>query len=264
MPAGMLIDTTRCTGCRGCQAACKQWNLLPATETSFNPSLTNPIQKNAYTYNTVEFFEVEDGGKFNFITVHKRCFHCSDPACVSVCPVGALQKFENGPVVWDKTRCFGCRYCQNACPFQIPKFEWDKNWPQIAKCTFCWNRINQPGQQPACAKTCPPKAIQFGERADMLAEAYRRMAANPERYHPYVYGEHEAGGTSVMYISAVPPEKLGFLPVEKEFYPPFTWEFLGRIPLEIAGIAAILAGAWFVRSRQTSGHKEEATADKAE
>lgn len=254
MPKGLLIDTTRCIGCRGCQSACKQWNLLPGWgdaaeeyDTSYNATMTNPLTLNAKTYNIVEFHEVEESGKLSWHFVHKRCFHCSHPACVSVCPVAALTKHPEGPVTWDDDRCIGCRYCQNACPFDIPKFEWEKAWPKIQKCHFCWNRIED-GMQPACAKTCPPRALMFGERADMLAEAYDRMEKNPGKYHPHIYGEHEAGGTSILYLASVAPEKLDFnTDVKDEFYPDYTWEFLSRIPLEIAGIAALMGGVYYFR-----------------
>jgi len=264
MAKGLLIDTTRCQGCRGCQSACKNWWDLPGWtdepdyKTEFSPTMTNPPQLNAHTWNIVEFYEVEDEGKFSWNFVHKRCLHCLEPACVSVCPVGALQKLENGPVVWEEGRCIGCRYCQMACPFDIPKFEWDKAWPKIQKCNFCWDRLEK-GQEPACAKTCPSKAIQFGERSELLAEAYDRIQKNPDKYFGHIYGETEAGGTAVMYMTAVPPEKVGFKTEEivKDFYPPMTWEFLSKISWEIAGIAAILAGTWYFRRMRTKGSQEK-------
>ena len=257
MPKGLLIDTTRCIGCRGCQSACKQWNQLPGWgdahedyKTSFSPTMTNPVELNAKTDNRVEFFEVEEGGKLNWVFVHKRCFHCGNPSCVSVCPVSALEKQSTGAVTWDETRCIGCRYCQNACPFDIPKFEWEEAWPKIQKCTFCWNRIKD-GMEPACAKTCPPDAIMFGERDEMLAEANARMAKFPGKYYNHIYGEHEAGGTSVMYLAAVPLDKLGFnMDVKTDEYPDYTWEFLSRVPIEVAAIAALMGGVYFFRKRR--------------
>ena len=256
MPKGLLIDTVRCMGCRGCQMACKQWNLIPGVETFFTPTMTNPLELNAYNYTHVDFYEVEEGDKLTWNFVFKSCFHCLNPACVSVCPVGALQKFDNGPVVWEEGRCIGCRYCQMACPFDIPKFEWGEAWPKIQKCHMCWNRINK-GLQPACAKACPPDAIEFGERSELLARAHTRIQSNPAKYYNYIYGEREAGGTSLMFLTAVPPEKLGFkTEVGQEHYPLLTSEFLNRIPLEISAIAAILAGAWYIRTRRTKGTEE--------
>ena len=269
MAKGMLIDTTRCTGCRGCQTACKQWNLLPGWgqgseeyNTSFSPTMTNPPERNAYNYNHVEFHEVEEGGKLTWNFIHKRCLHCFDPACVSVCPVGALQKLDNGPVVWDESRCFGCRYCQNACPFDIPKFQWDKAWPKIQKCTFCWNRIKD-GMEPACAKTCPTNCIEFGNRGDMLVEAKRRMEENPGKYYDHIYGEYEGGGTSILYLTAVAPEKLGFITdVETEFYPPYTWEFLGKIPYEVGAIVLLMGGTYLFRKWRVEGKEKSSASAK--
>ncbi|AAW40579.1 MAG: 4Fe-4S dicluster domain-containing protein [Dehalococcoides mccartyi] len=264
MPNGMLIDTTRCTGCRGCQVACKQWNENPAVKTTFSPEVTNPLEQNAFNYNLLECREIEEDGKLNWIFAHKRCLHCYEPACVSVCPVGALHKRPTGAVVWDQDKCFGCRYCQNACPFQIPKFEWDDNWAKITKCTMCWNRVEN-GVEPACAATCPTGAIKFGERADLLAEAYERLANDPDRYYPYVYGEKEAGGTHVLYLSSVEPEKIGFDMHENEFFPSFTREFLGNIPLEISIVASLMVGIWYFRGRriQAQAHDAEHAENKA-
>ena len=265
MLLALLIDTTRCIGCRGCQTTCKQWWELPGWgdapeeyKTSFNPTLTNPTELNSRTYNHIDFREVVDEeGKLSWNFVSKRCFHCLEPACVSVCPVAAMQKFPDGPVAWDGIKCIGCRYCQMACPFDIPKFEWDKNWPKIAKCWFCWDRL-QDGLQPSCAKTCPPSAIEFGIRDSLLAEAHRRIEENPEKYVNHVYGENEAGGTSLLYLAAVPFEKLGFKSeVKQEFYPEYTWEFLSKIPVEIVAIAAAMAGTWYFRKKRLEGNNNK-------
>ncbi|PPD59103.1 4Fe-4S dicluster domain-containing protein [Dehalogenimonas etheniformans] len=259
MAKGLLIDTVKCTGCRGCQTACKQWNLNPAVETKFSPTMTNPLETNAYSFVHVEFYEnSKSNGDLDWTFVSKRCMHCEHPACVSVCPVGALQKLDFGPVVWEEGRCIGCRYCQNACPFDIPKYTWfDENgktdpWPKIAKCTLCWDRqLNKtPSEIPACSKTCPPKAILFGERSDLLAIAKDRIAKSPDKYFNHIYGEEEVGGTQVMFISSQDPHAIGFPDVEKESYPGFTWEFLSRIPYEIAGLGAILVGTYVWRSNR--------------
>ena len=254
MPKALIIDTVRCTGCRGCQAACKQWNLLPAVQTTFSPTHTNPPEKNAFTYVDVEFHEIpKSNGDISWHFISKRCFHCVDPACVSVCPVGALHKLDNGPVPWDESRCIGCRYCQNACPFDVPKFEWDKAYPKIQKCTFCWDR-QKDGLEPACAKTCPPNAIEFGEREELLSVARSRINTNPAKYVNNVYGEQEAGGTSLFFISGATPEDLELnTNVEEEPYPDFTWEFLSKIPVEIGAVAALMGGAWYFRKKRLEG-----------
>jgi ferredoxin len=123
--------------------------------------------------------------------------------------LGALKKREFGVVTYDVGKCIGCRYCQMACPFNVPKFEWAKAAPRIVKCELCKERLAE-GRQPACTEVCPRQAVIFGRRADLLAEAHRRLQARPGVYVPKVYGETDAGGTQVLYVSHVPFEKLGF------------------------------------------------------
>ena len=135
--------------------------------------------------------------------------HCLDPACESVCPVGALVKLPEGPVVYDDGKCIGCRYCMMACPFQVPKFEWESAVPLVRKCNFCADR-QAAGLAPSCATTCPTGTLLFGERADLLKEAHRRIGAHPEKYYPQVYGEKIVGGTSVLYLTPVSFKELGW------------------------------------------------------
>ena len=262
MPVGMLIDTTKCIGCRGCQAACKRWNMLPTRESKIAHSgdMTNPKTLNANNYNVLHFYELEEDDKLSWHFVHKRCFHCYAPACASVCPVAALHKLANGCVVWDEAQCFACRYCQNACPFQIPKFQFDSNWGKIEKCHLCWNRIED-GLKPTCATTCPTGAIRFGERADMVEEAYDRIKKYPDRYEHYLYGEHEVGGTAVVYLMPVEYEKLGFKYMEKEIYTQWTHEFLSRIPLEVGILLCVLLAIWAFRKNRLEKKASETVQD---
>jgi Fe-S-cluster-containing dehydrogenase component len=140
--------------------------------------------------------------------------HCADPACANACMLGAYKKREHGIVTYDVDLCVGCRYCQVACPFGIPKFEWSKAAPRMVKCELCNHRLAQ-GKIPACAEVCPRGAVIYGTRADLLNEAKARLAKYPGKYVPRVYGEHDGGGTQVLYLSHVPFEKLG-LPVLSE------------------------------------------------
>ncbi|MBU0765406.1 MAG: 4Fe-4S dicluster domain-containing protein, partial [Bacteroidetes bacterium] len=122
-----LIDTTRCIGCRGCQVACKQWNELPAEKTEFfgGPGYQNPAHMSATTFTLINYHEVTENGELKDWVFRKdQCQHCLEPACASACLVGALHKTENGPVIWDSSKCIGCRYCMISCPFDVPKFEW--------------------------------------------------------------------------------------------------------------------------------------------
>lgn len=203
---GLLYDSTRCVGCRACTVACKEANGLPADTTTYGDGLYDaPTGLNERTKTVIQLYK--EGNEQSF--VKKQCMHCVDPACVSGCMLGALKKREFGIVSWDPDRCVGCRYCQTACPFGVPQFEWSKKAPRIVKCELCRDLLAK-GKQPACTEVCPRQAVVFGKRDELLAEAHRRIAAQPDRYVQTVYGERELGGTQVLYISHVPFEKLGF------------------------------------------------------
>jgi formate dehydrogenase iron-sulfur subunit len=176
--------------------------------------------------------------------------HCLEPACVSVCPVAALQKTAEGPVVYDEKRCIGCRYCMTACPFNIPKYEWESATPLVRKCQMCVERLAQ-GEQPACAKACPTGATLFGERDALIAEARRRISEQPNRYIQHIYGEHEIGGTGVLYLSDVSFAGLGF-PAGLPAYPlpDRTWEVMSKVPAIAGGAAALMTFAYLLTRRQ--------------
>jgi Fe-S-cluster-containing dehydrogenase component len=144
-----------------------------------------------------------------FSYVKTQCMHCIDPACASACMLGALKKREFGIVTYDASLCVGCRYCEIACPFNVPKFQWSSSVPQIVKCELCHERLAV-GRQPACTEVCPRKAVIFGKRTELLEEARRRLRAEPAKYVQTIYGETDGGGTQVLYISHVSFEELGF------------------------------------------------------
>ena len=203
---GLLYDSKKCVGCKACVVACREANDLPPDTRGYGNGLYDaPDSLNDSTKTIIQLYR--EGNEQSF--VKKQCMHCLDPACVNACMLGALQKEKFGVVAWDPTRCVGCRYCQMACPFNVPKFEWAKAMPKIVKCEFCRPRLAQ-GRQPACSEACPRGAVIFGKRAELLDEAHRRLALHAERYVQKVYGERELGGTQMLYISNVPFEKLGF------------------------------------------------------
>lgn len=273
MTKTMLIDTTRCTACRGCQIACKQWNDLPAEKTINQGTYQNPFRLSAYTWTLVQMREVQHQGQFYWSFLKRQCMHCLHPACVSACPVGAMHQTPTGPVLYNDARCIGCRYCMTACPFRMPRFEWDKRLGHIRKCHFCFDRQAE-GLEPACVKTCAAGALEFGEREEMIALAEARLRARPERYLQHVYGKEEGGGTNVLILSVLPFEYLGLptlsgkpLPELEDTLAPF--EYLGvptlgtepvtqlnddlaryGTPSIAVGVAAILAGMqWYGRRR---------------
>lgn len=201
---GLLIDTTRCIGCKACMSACQEASGLEP-DPSFVPGLYHgPVDLSARAKSVVKLYSEDNDPTF----VKVQCMHCVDPACVGACMLGALKKREFGIVTYDDSLCVGCRYCQMGCPYNVPKFEWAKVSPRIVKCELCKERLAE-GKVPACAEVCPRDAVTFGKRADLLNDARRRILDNPGRYLPKVYGETDGGGTQVLYVSNVPFEKLG-------------------------------------------------------
>ncbi|MCL4395982.1 MAG: 4Fe-4S dicluster domain-containing protein [Chloroflexi bacterium] len=258
----MLIDETRCTGCRACQVACKQWNDLPAEVTHNRGTYTNPPALSAKTWSLIEFKEIESAGKVGFYFLKHACMHCEHPACASVCPVGALHKLPEGPVVYADWKCIGCRYCMSACPFGIPTFDWGKGLieqPLVRKCNFCIDRVSN-GLTPACAKTCPSKAITFGERDQLLATGKARIRQNPERYVNRIYGETEAGGTSILYLSSVSFDQLGLPRLGSAPAPLLSEQVMGyTLPFAAVWCTALTGLALLFRFRNRG--KEHAAAE---
>lgn len=249
MPKGVLIDLTRCTGCRGCQVACKEWNERKARKTRLAGDFTSPAELSSDCYTHIRFHELDKDGMPAWSFVKDQCLHCKKPACASACPVGALTKTKAGPVVYHYERCIGCRYCMLACPFEIPKYEWENTFPWVQKCSFCSERIKD-NMVPSCIKTCPTEAMYYGELDDIIKEAESRIAGNRTKYVDHIYGKEEAGGTSWIYISDVPFEKLGFnTRVSSVPLPEITWKSLSRIPSSVTGLVAILSLIAYFRNR---------------
>ena len=213
-PYGCLVDVSRCVGCRKCEMACNAVNDLPEPDRPFDDLTVFDDDRRpghgAFTVVNRHFTgRLDDRNQPAPTFVKVQCMHCQDPACASACITGALRKQENGAVIYNVSRCIGCRYCMIACPFQIPAYEFhDPLTPRVRKCTFCFERISEDGGLPGCASICPVEAITFGKRSDLLRIAHQRIDADPLNYIHRVYGEHEVGGTSWLYISKEPFEKL--------------------------------------------------------
>ena len=204
----ILYDATRCTGCRGCQAACKQWNDLEAEETSNWGSYENPPDLTARTWLKMRFIETSDNGTLRWLFNRRSCMHCTDAGCVRACPSQALYHDDLGFVGVDRGRCTGCGYCVEACPFDVPRMDGSR-WSVSAKadkCTFCMDRVPN-GLEPACVKTCPPKALIYGDRADLVAIGKSRVASLGENAR--LYGDTELDGLHVMYVLDGTPEEYG-------------------------------------------------------
>ena len=237
---GLLVDVTRCTGCNKCVDACVAANHLGELK-----HIPQQEPDGLSVQRWLAITESPDG-----VFVRKSCRHCMDAACVSACPVGAMYQTLEGVVLYNGDKCMGCRYCMMACPFGIPRYEWDSAAPLVGKCTLCYARLID-GKLPACAETCPEKVLTFGERDELLALAHNRIAQSPGRYMPKVYGEFEAGGTALLYLTNTPLEFLGFNGATiKEAYPDLTWQWLEKVPLITLGMAALMSGFFWILGRR--------------
>jgi formate dehydrogenase iron-sulfur subunit len=237
----ILTDTTLCTGCEKCVDACKEEKELGKDTPQRWKRRIDDLSSTRYTT-----MVRRQGNRF----ARKHCRHCLEPACVSVCLVGAMQKMPDGPVVYDTERCIGCRYCMMACPFDIPRYDWQATVPYVRKCDMCFERVRD-GKEPACVEACPEKATIFGRRDELLEEAHRRISTNPEKYQKRVFGETEVGGTSVLYVSDIPLDFLmwkaggGDAPL-----PDLTLAALAKVPPLLLGVGGLMAGIFWITGRR--------------
>jgi formate dehydrogenase iron-sulfur subunit len=226
----VLVDITRCIGCMSCQKACKTANHLPED---------GAIGLTATSYTYVDLHNISTTlDKPVVKPVKLQCMHCDHPACVAVCPVGALHKEKDGAVVYDAFKCIGCRYCMVACPFGVPKYDWDAVGPKIRKCT---RDCLEGGAKsvPACVEACRTNALSYGSRAEMLTIARDRISKNPKGYVNHIFGEHEVGGTATLYLSDTPFGQLGFredLPSEP--VPVYTEVAMDKVPWVLGAVMA--------------------------
>ena len=265
---GILTDITRCVGCRTCEAACNEINKLPPPKVPFDDQSvfekTRRTDEQAYTV-VNRYPNPKPGGPP--IYVKHQCRHCDEPACASACLVAAFTKTPEGPVTYNKGVCVGCRYCMTACPFYVPAYEYNNPLsPEIKKCTMCYDTRVSEGGIPACVEACPMEAMTFGKRSDLLRVARKRIIEHPDRYVDHIYGEHEVGGTSWLYISEVPFEKLGFpMDLGTKPYPELTRGFLSMVPGVLVIWPALLGGFYmFTQHREQMDEEEEEIPERKE
>jgi formate dehydrogenase iron-sulfur subunit len=258
---GVLVDTTLCIGCRKCEEACNRRNHLPRTAESFSDrdvlrSFRRPTETAFTVVNQFPGSPSPDQASVPQTYVKAQCMHCLYPSCVSACIVGALTKSADGAVVYNPTICIGCRYCQVACPFEVPAYEFNEALtPRVRKCEFCTDRAKGTGANPACAASCPTEALVFGRRAELLTMASERMKRRPDRYINHVYGETEVGGTSWLYLTGRPVQEVGLLKLQ-EAPPPQRTETIqhgifryGIIPIAFYGL---LSGIMWRNNRKAA------------
>jgi len=247
MSKAILTDVTKCIGCLECVSACKEANHL-GTDVPREWQKSDGLSAENWT----SIIQLKDKHY-----VRKQCRHCLEPACASACPVGALHKTKEGPVVYDSEKCLGCRYCMMACPYGIPRYDWDQAVPYVRKCIMCYDKIKQ-GEQPACTKACPQEATIFGERDDLIKIAHRRIKESPGKYIDRVWGEHEVGGTSVLYLSDV---NLDFLSYNKDLgtnaLPGLTAPAMKAVPFAFFGMGGVLYGVNWIIKRRMEMHKDK-------
>lgn len=241
---GLLFDSTLCISCGSCYTACKEENKLQQTN-------DDPFRDHlgAETYTVLE--------DHHGVVTRKLCMHCQEPTCVSVCPVGAFTKTEEGPVTYEADKCIGCRYCMQACPHTIPRYEWTKTVPRVRKCIMCSERVKA-GKDTACAEICPAGATKFGDRDDLIAEALQRIKDTPDKYYPEVYGIKEGGGTNVLILSSVPFDQLGFITnLPNKPLPELTKQVLEKLPSVVSAGGVFLGGMYWLTKRKNEIAREE-------
>jgi formate dehydrogenase iron-sulfur subunit len=245
---GFFTDTSVCIGCKACEVACKEWNAVPEDGLELSGmSYDNTVGLGASTWRHVAFIEQirpaqgpEPAGGIQWLMASDVCKHCTEAACLDVCPTGALMRTEFGTVVVQDDVCNGCGYCVPACPFGvIARRETDGG---AHKCTLCYDRIGD-GLTPACAKACPTESIQFGPLDELRERAERRLTtlheAGVAEASLYLNQPQDGiGGAGAFFLLLDEPEVYGLPPD-----PVVTTRDLPRMWRHVATAAGVLAAA---------------------
>jgi Fe-S-cluster-containing dehydrogenase component len=261
---GVLVDFTKCVGCRSCEAACnREQGLEPPDKPFDDMSVYDELQHNGQQRRTTEkAFTVvnryeQTDRKSGPVFRKFQCNHCNEPGCLTSCFVNAYTKTPEGAVIYDPTVCVGCRTCMVACPFYVPAYSYSSPTnPVIRKCIMCYDTRLKFGRPPACVEACPNEVMTFGHRDDLIKLGHMRIRNYPGKYVDHIYGEKEVGGTAWMYMSDVPFEQLGFnTTLGNEPIISYVREFLSVVPMVLTIWPALFTGFYLLANR-----KEEAQA----
>jgi formate dehydrogenase iron-sulfur subunit len=263
-PVAKLIDISKCIGCKACQVACMEWNDL-RDEVGTNVGVyDNPSDLTDQSWTVMRFAEyARADGEMEWLIRKDGCMHCEDPGCLKACPApGAIVKYANGIVDFISENCIGCGYCIAGCPFDVPRISKKDN--KAYKCTLCSDRVAV-GLEPACVKTCPTGAIQYGSKTDMLARADKRVGDLKERgfEKAALYNPQGVGGTHVMYVlkDGDQPERYSGLPANPTISPWVSiWKGATK-PLLALGLGIAVLGTFF--HYMTRGPKDEEPGEKS-
>lgn len=260
---GVLVDLTKCIGCRTCEAACNKEQGLPAPDKPFDDTsvfeelrhggLKRRTTENAYT--VVNRYDTESGPVFRKF----QCNHCNEPACLTSCFVNAYTKTREGAVVYDPKVCVGCRTCMIACPFYVPAYSYSSPInPVVKKCIMCYDTRLKFGKPPACVEACPREVMTFGKRVDLIKIGQKKIRLNPDTYVPHIYGEKEVGGTAWMYLSNVPFDEVGFdTHLGTQPIISYVKDFLAIVPMVLCIWPALFTGFHLLANRKDAKQKAE-------
>jgi Fe-S-cluster-containing dehydrogenase component len=260
---GVLVDLTRCVGCRSCEAACNKEQGLPAPDQPFDDMtvLDHNRRTSEGAYTVVNRYDIAGSDHPLFRKI--QCNHCNEPACLTSCFVNAYTKTPEGAVIYDPTVCVGCRTCMVACPFYVPAYSYSSVLnPVIKKCIFCYDTRLKFGRPPACVEACPREVLTFGKRKDLIELGHERIRRKPDLYEHHIYGESEVGGTAWMYLSSAPFDQVGFdTGLGNQPILSYVKEFLTVVPMVLTIWPALFAGFHLLATRKENLNNEEKTAE---